>query len=73
MTETSKKNNKTLENLIKKLLEIMNDRGIIASHVSSPLSKIINPEHTSQFKLVKDPTSDKLNDLVIDKTTTVTV
>ena len=53
MMETSIKNNNALENLNDKLLEISNDRGIIASCLFSPLSKIIRPEHTSQFKLKK--------------------
>ena len=33
----------------------MIDRGIKASYLMSPLSKITNPEHTSQFKLMKNP------------------
>ena len=57
MTEISIKNSKALENLKDKLLEILNDRGIIESYLLSPLSKITNPENTSQFKLVKDPNS----------------
>ena len=43
ITETSIKNNNALENLNSKLLEIMNDRGILASYLMSPLSKITNP------------------------------
>ena len=31
----------------------------------SPLSKITNPENTSQFKLVKDSNSNRVNDLLI--------
>ena len=31
----------------------------------SLLSKITNPENTSQFKLVKDPSSNRVNDLKI--------
>ena len=33
-----------------------------------PLSKITNPVHTSQFILVKDHSSDLVNDLLINKT-----
>ena len=47
MTETSIENNRTLDNTNIKLLGRMNDRCIIASYLLSPLSKIINPEHTS--------------------------
>ena len=54
ITETSIKNNQAIENLNNKLLEILNDRGILASYLISPLSKITNPENSSQFKLVKE-------------------
>ena len=46
----------------------MNDSGIVASYLLSPLSKIANPENTSQFKLVKDSSSDRVNDLLIQTT-----
>ena len=68
MTETSIQKNRALENLNDKLLEIMNDRGMIPSYLLSPLSKITNPENTSQFKLVKDPNSNRVNDLLIHNT-----
>ena len=64
MTETSIKNNKALEKLNDKLLKIVNDRGILASHSLSRLSKMLNPKHTSQFKLLKDPDSNGFNDLI---------
>ena len=54
VTETSIKNYQAIENLNNKLLEIMSVRGISASYLMTPLSKITNPENTSQFKLVKD-------------------
>ena len=63
MTETSVKNNKAIEDLNNKLLEIMNDRGILASYLMSPLSKITSPENSSQFELVKDSSSNRINDL----------
>ena len=43
ITETSKENNLAIENLNNKLLEIMNDRGILASYLLSPLSKTTSP------------------------------
>ena len=67
ITESSKDNNLALENLNNKLLEIMNDRGILAAYLISPLSTIINPENTTQFKLEKDPSSNRVNDLKIHK------
>ena len=47
ITETFIRNNQAIENLNDKLLEIMNDRGIIASYLMSSLSKITNPENTT--------------------------
>ena len=73
ITETSIKNNQAIENLNNKLLEIMNDRGIIASYLISTLSKLTNPENTSQFKLVKDSTSNRGNDLLIHNTIPITL
>ena len=70
MTETSKENNKTLLNLNDKLFERMNDRGVIASYLTSSLSKFVNPEQTSQFELVKDPQSNRFNGLLIKKNNT---
>ena len=73
VTETSIKNHLAIENLNNKLLEIMNDRGILATYLMSPLSKITNPENTTQFKLVKDPNSNRVNDLLINKTLPITL
>ena len=39
----------------------------------SPLSRIINPENTTQFKLVKDFNSNRVNDLKINKTIPITL
>ena len=46
----------------------MNDRGILASYLMSPLSKITNPENSTQFRLVKDHNSNRINDLLIKNT-----
>ena len=73
ISETSLKNNQAIENLNNKLLEIMNDRGILATYLMSPLSKITNPKNTSQFKLVKDHNSNRVNDLKINKTIPITL
>ena len=53
ISESSKENNLALENVNNKLLGIMNDRGILASYLMSPLSKITNPENTSQIQISK--------------------
>ena len=73
ITETSSKNNKAIENLNNKLLKIMNDRGILASYLMTPLSKISNPENSSQFKLVKDSNSNRVNDLLIHNSIPITL
>ena len=67
ITESSITNNEAIENLNSKLLEILNDRGILASYLMSPLSKITNPENSSQFKLLRDSNSNRVNDLMIKK------
>ena len=73
LTETSKENNLALQNLNKKLLETMNDRCIRASYLLSPLSKITNLEITTQFKLVEDHNSNRVNDLLIKNTIPITL
>ena len=65
LTESSKENNKALQNLKNKLLEILNDRGKTASNLMSLLSKITNLKNTTQFKLVKNSNSNRVNDLLI--------
>ena len=73
IAETSIKNNRIIENLNDKLLEVMNDRGVISSYLLSPLAKTTNPENTTQFKLVKDSSSDRVNDLLIHNTIPITL
>ena len=51
----------------------MKVRGILATYLMSPLSKITNPENTSQFKLVMDHNSNGVNDLKINKTILITL
>ena len=58
ITETSNINNKALDNINNKLPEIMNDRGIIATYLMILLSKITNPENSTQFKLLEDQNSN---------------
>ena len=51
----------------------MNDRGILATYLMSPLSKITNPENTTQVKLVKDANSNRVNDLNINNSIPITL
>ena len=73
ITESSEENNLALENLNNKLLEIMNDRGILATYLMSPLSKITNPENKSQFRLEKDHNSNRKNDLLMKNKIPITL
>ena len=73
ITETSIKNNLAIENINNNLLEIMNDRGILASYLMSPLSRITNPENSSQFRLEKDSSSNRVNDLKIHNSIPITL
>ena len=73
ITETSIKNNLAIENINNNLLEIMNDRGILATYLMSLLSKITNPENTSQFRLEKDHNSNRVNDLLMKNKIPITL
>ena len=70
---TSKENNKALENLSNKRLETENDRAILASWLMSLLSKITNSENTNQFNLLKDSSSNRVNDWLINKRISITL
>ena len=73
ITETSIKKNLAIENINKNLLEIMNDRGILATYLMSPLSRITNPNNTSQFRLVKGHNSNRVNDLLLKNKIPITL
>ena len=65
ITETFIKNNKSIEKLTEKILELMNDQGLIAPYLASDLVNVFKPENKSQFRLRKDPNSTKMNDFLI--------
>ena len=73
ISETSIKNNQARLKLNNKPLEILNDRGILAGYLMSPSSKLTNSENKSHFRLVKDPTSNRVNDLVIHNSIPLTL
>ena len=68
MMLASQENNKELENSRDRLFAILNDMVIITFYSLSLLSKITNPEHTSQFKQINDPNSSRVSDLLKNKT-----
>ena len=55
LTENSINNNKAIENLNKKILELMDEKGMIASYLASSLVEVFKKDNKSQFRLRKDP------------------
>ena len=73
LTETSINNNKTIENLNEKILELMNDKGMIAPYLTTSLVEVFKKDNKSQFRLRKDPSSTKMNDFLCHGTIPVTI
>ena len=73
ITENSINNNKAIENLNEKVLELMDDKGMITSFLASSLVNLFKPENKSQFRLKKDLNSTKMNDFLINKGIPVTL
>ena len=72
-TENSINNNKAIENLNEKILELMNDKGLISPYLASSLVNLFKPENRSQFRLKKDLISTKMNDFLINEGIPVTL
>ena len=73
LTEKSINNNKAKENLNEKILELMNNNGLIAPYLASSLVNLFKPENKSQFRLKKDLNSTKMNDFLINEGIPVTL
>ena len=73
ITENSINNNKALENLNEKILELMNDKGLIAPYLTTSLVEVFKKDNKSQFRLRKDPNSTKMNDFLIHGTIPVNI
>ena len=73
LIETSNNNNKALENLNEKILELMDDKGLIAPYLTSSLVEMFKKDNKSQFRLRKDHNSTKMNDFLIHGTIPVTI
>ena len=69
ITENSINNNKAIEDLNEKVLESMNDKGLI----DSSLIEVIKSDNKGQFRLTKDPNSTKPNDFLINEKVPVTI
>ena len=73
ITENSINNNKAIENLNEKILELMNDKGMIAPYLTTSLVEVFKKDNKSQFRLRKDPNSTKMNDFLIHGNIPVTI
>ena len=73
LTENSINNNKAIENLNEKILELMNDKGMIAPYLTTSLVEVFKKDNKSQFRLRKDPNSTELNDFLIHGNIPVTI
>ena len=73
LTENSINNNKAIENLNEKILELMNDKGMIAPYLTTSFVEVFKKDNKSQFRLRKDPNSTKMNDFLIHGNIPVTI
>ena len=73
LTENSINNNKAIEKLNEKILELMDEKGMIAPCLTSSLVNLFKPENKSQFRLRKDPNSTKMDDFLIHRGIPVTL
>ena len=73
ITENSMNNNKAIENINEKVLELMNDKGMIAPCLAGSLVEVFKSDNKSQFRLKEDPDSTKINDFLIHGNIPVTI
>ena len=71
--ETSIKNNKAISDLNEKVLELMDEKGLIAPYLASSWVNLFKPENKNQFRLRKDSNSTKMNDFLIHGNIPVTL
>ena len=55
MMVTSEESSKAIGDEKEKVLNLLNDKGIIASFLVIPLPSLLKPENKNHFELVKDP------------------
>ena len=73
ITESSINNNKAISDLNEKILELVNDKGMIAPYLASPLVEVFIFDNKSQFRFRRDPDSTKMNDFLIHGKIPVTI
>ena len=73
ITETSNKNTRAISDLNEKVLELMDEKGLIAPYLTSSLVEVFKKDNKSQFRLRTHPNSTKMNDFLIHGTIPVTI
>ena len=73
MTETSIKNHQAISDINEKVLELMNDKAMIAPFLASSLVNHFKPENKSQFKLKKDNNWIRMKNFLIIRGIPVTL
>ena len=72
--ETFINRKKALEQINEKVLELMNNKGMIAPYLTSSLVNLFfKPENTSQSKLIKEPNSIGLMNFLINRSIPVSL
>ena len=64
ITEIFINNDKAIENINEKILELMSDKDLIDPYLASSWVNLLKPENKSQFRLKKDLNSTELNDFL---------
>ena len=73
ITKTSFKNNQAVWDLNENVLELMNGKGMIVPYLASSSVNLLKPENKSQFLLIKDYVSTRMNDFLLNTTIPVTL
>ena len=73
LMESYKGNKKTNSGLKEKVLELMNDKGMITPFLASSLVNFFKLGNKSQFKLIKDPNSIMMNAFLMNGSIAVTL
>ena len=66
ISKFSSKNNKAISELNEKVLELLNEKGLIDPYLASSLVNLFKPENRSQFRIIKDYNSTRMNDFLIN-------
>ena len=66
MTESSIKNNQALEILNQRVSELLIDKGMIAPYLFYSSVNLFKPENKSQYNLIKDHNSVRMNIFLIN-------